>query len=310
MRRLDHDPVHSPANRLHMNPAETGPNYAAAPRDPGGGLSVTPELGLPVGEHVCNIVANAWVNDEYKHLVLDAPAPASKAQAGQFFNLLCPSPDELSLWTRRPMSVYAIDRQAGRLEFVYKCTGRGTLGMARLGPGEEFNIVGPLGRGFELDPAWQSIVVLGRGVGLATLAPLSQAAAEKGAGVTALLSARTEGLIMSADLFADMGADVVTLLDTDGTSSLENVEATLADVVAAERADAFFTCGSDRLLQLMKHLGREHDIPGQVALEQTMACGLGPCYICVRTFEVEGERVLRRVCRDGPVFDIQEAVRW
>jgi dihydroorotate dehydrogenase electron transfer subunit len=135
-------------------------------------------------------------------------------------------------------------------------------------------------------------------------------AAEKGVGVTALLSARTESLIVSADLFGDIGADVVNLLDTDGTSSLENVEATLADVIAADRAEAFFTCGSNRLLQLIKRLGREHDIPGQVALEQTMACGLGPCYICVRTFEVEGELVLRRVCRDGPVFDIQEAVRW
>ena len=293
-----------------MNPAETGPNYAAAPQDPGAGVSVTPGLGLPVGEQVCNIVANAWVNDEYKHLVLDAPAPASGAQAGQFFNLLCPSPDELSLWARRPMSIYAIDRQAARLEFVYKCTGRGTLGMARLGPGEELNIVGPLGRGFELDPTWRNIVVLGRGVGLATLAPLSQLAAEKRVGVTAMLSARTESLTMSADLFADIGADVVALLDTDGTSSLENVEATLADVIAADRADAFFTCGSDRLLQLMKRLGREHKIPGQVALEQTMACGLGPCYICVRTFDVKGELVLRRVCRDGPVFDIQEAVGW
>jgi dihydroorotate dehydrogenase electron transfer subunit len=293
-----------------MNHASTGLNYAAAPLHPGAGAPVTPEPERLVGEYVCSIVANAWVNDEYKHLVLDVPAPALRAQAGQFFNLLCPSPDELALWARRPMSIYAIDRQAGRLEFVYKCTGRGTLGMARLGPGEEFNIVGPLGRGFELDPGWRNIVVLGRGVGLATLAPLSQMAAEKGVGVTALLSARTESLIVSADLFGDIGADVVTLLDTDGTSSLENVEVTLADVIAADRAEAFFTCGSNRLLQLMKRLGREHDIPGQVALEQTMACGLGPCYICVRTFEVEGELVLRRVCRDGPVFDIQEAVRW
>ena len=37
---------------------------------------------------------------------------------------------------------------------------------------------------------------------------------------------------------------------------------------------------------------------------------LGPCYVCVRTFEVDGERVLRRVCIEGPVFDLQEAVGW
>ena len=38
-----------------------------------------------------------------------------------------------------------------------------------------------------------------------------------------------------------------------------------------------------------------------------MACGLGPCYVCVRTFEVDGKQELRRVCIEGPVFDLQEA---
>ena len=41
-----------------------------------------------------------------------------------------------------------------------------------------------------------------------------------------------------------------------------------------------------------------------------MACGLGPCYVCVRTFEVNGKKELRRVCIEGPVFDMQEAVGW
>jgi dihydroorotate dehydrogenase electron transfer subunit len=45
-------------------------------------------------------------------------------------------------------------------------------------------------------------------------------------------------------------------------------------------------------------------------MEQIMVCGFGACYVCVRTFEVNGERILRRVCRDGPVFNIEEAVGW
>jgi dihydroorotate dehydrogenase electron transfer subunit len=47
-----------------------------------------------------------------------------------------------------------------------------------------------------------------------------------------------------------------------------------------------------------------------VAMEQVMACGLGPCYVCVRTFEVNGMKELRRVCIEGPVFDLQEACGW
>jgi dihydroorotate dehydrogenase electron transfer subunit len=103
---------------------------------------------------------------------------------------------------------------------------------------------------------------------------------------------------------------VATVLDTDGTSAVENVEKILTRLILEKRADAFFTCGSNRLFQLMKRVGRVNGIPGQVAMEQVMACGLGPCYVCVRTFEVAGKKELRRVCIEGPVFDMQEAIGW
>ena len=149
--------------------------------------------------------------------------------------------------------------------------------------------------------------MIGRGVGLATLGPLSQLAADNGVGVAAILSARTSELAMSADLFEGMGAEVIPVLDSDGSSDVENVEAILERLVAEDRVDALFTCGSHRLLMLCQKIGKKHGIPGEVAEEQIMACGVGPCYICVKTFIVDGKQVLRRVCRDGPVFDIQEA---
>jgi dihydroorotate dehydrogenase electron transfer subunit len=281
--------------------------YASSPVRVGG---PDPHSDRPVGEFVCNVVSNDWVNGEYKLLVLEAPARALKAEGGQFFHLLCPSPDGAEVWMRRPMSVYRIDAPAGRIEFLYKCEGRGTRGMALLASGDEFNIVGPLGIGFTIDPAWKNIVVLGRGVGLATLAPLSQMAAERGVGVTAILSARNPDVVMSVDLFESVGADVITVVDTDGSSAVENVEDILERLIAEGRAGAFYTCGSNRLLVLMKRLGQKHAIPGQVAMEQIMVCGFGACYVCMRTFEVNGERVLRRVCREGPVFNLQETVGW
>jgi dihydroorotate dehydrogenase electron transfer subunit len=103
---------------------------------------------------------------------------------------------------------------------------------------------------------------------------------------------------------------VITVTDEDGSSAPEAVERLLRDLIAKGRADAFFTCGSNRLMRLLQRLGREHGIPGEVALEQQMACGLGMCFCCVRDFKVEGEVVHRRVCWDGPVFDLQEAMSW
>jgi len=263
-----------------------------------------------VGEFIGTVVSNHSVNAEYKHIIVKVHPHALNAYAGQMFHLLCPSPDGAEVWMRRPMSIYRLDKENGHVEFLYKVEGRGTRGMATLNPGDEFNIAGPLGVGFRLEPSWKNIVVLGRGVGLATLAPLSQLAAEHGVGLTAILSARNPGVVMSRELFEGLGARTITVVDTDNSSAVENVERILEGLVAEGKADAFFTCGSNRLLKLMQRLGKKHNIPGQIAMEQIMVCGFGACYVCVRTFEVDGKRVLKRVCRDGPVFNMQEAVGW
>ncbi len=263
-----------------------------------------------VEETLCEVVSHHWVNDEYKHLVVSASPKAMAVEPGQFFQVLCPSSDEGDLWFRRPQSIFAIDRDNQRLEFLYKCVGRGTHGLATLEVGDKCNIVGPLGVGFTLEPGWKNIVVLGRGVGLATLAPISQLAGSHGVGVTAILSARNPDYVLSRDRFEKIGATILPVTDTEGTSDVGNVETLLRGLIAGGKADAFFTCGSNRLFQLMKRLGKEFDIPGQIAMEQVMACGLGPCYVCVKTFEVNGEKILRRVCIEGPVFNMQEAVGW
>jgi dihydroorotate dehydrogenase electron transfer subunit len=283
--------------------------FASSPYVVGNSTPMPVEPHIPAEESLAPVISHEWVNAEYKHLIVDASPKALAVKPGQFFNLLCPSPDEGELWLRRPQSVYRIDRARGRLEFLYKCVGRGTKGLATLKHGDDLNMVGPLGVGFSIDPGWKNVVVLGRGVGLATLAPISQLAGERGIGVTAILSARSPEFVMCGDLFSQVG-DVVSVLDTDGTSAVENVEAILTRLIAEGRADAFYTCGSNRLFQLMKRLGKTHGIPGQIAMEQIMACGLGPCYVCVRTFEVNGKQELRRVCIEGPVFDLQEALGW
>jgi dihydroorotate dehydrogenase electron transfer subunit len=286
-----------------------GEVFASAPFIVGRSEPSPTDSHIPAEEALCPVVSNDWVNEDYKHMVLVGSAKAVAVKPGQFFNLLCPSPDAGELWLRRPQSVYRIDRAKGRIEFLYKCVGRGTRGLATAKPGDMLNIVGPLGIGFHLEPAWKNIVVLGRGVGLATLAPISQLAGDSGVGVTAILSARSRTLVMADDLFGQVGA-VIPVLDSDRSSDVDNVEKILLALIAARRADAFFTCGSNRLMGLMKRLAKAHGIPGQVAMEQVMACGLGPCYVCVRTFEVNGMKELRRVCIEGPVFDLQEACGW
>lgn len=259
---------------------------------------------------LARVVSHKWVNPEYKHLVLHAPHPAPSSEPGQFFNLDCPQTVSDKPFFRRPMSTYRADPTTSSVEFLYKVTGAGTRGLASLRTGQQMRIFGPLGLGFSLNPAWNSIVVLGRGVGLATLAPLAELAAQQHVRVTAIFSARGPAQVMSTDRFEATGAAIEIVLDADGSSAPANVEQILRRLAREGRADAFFTCGSNRLMQLMQRVGRELNISGQVAMEQQMACGIGMCFSCVRNFRGESGIVSRRVCWDGPVFDLQEALAW
>lgn len=257
-----------------------------------------------------DVVDNTWVNSEYKLLTLDADGPASRARPGQFFTLECPSTENDRPFLRRPMSVYRSDPASGRVEFLYKVAGSGTRGLAALIPGRTIQILGPLGQGFYLEAHWKSIVVVGRGVGLATLAPLAEVAAHRGISVIAVISARRRDLLMSVERFRKIGGHVDILLDSEGTSSVGGLETLVRTYHAEGRADAFFTCGSNRVLMLLQRLSAELGVPGQVAMEQQMACGMGMCFSCVRTFRVANRTESRRVCWDGPVFQLEEPLSW
>jgi dihydroorotate dehydrogenase electron transfer subunit len=262
--------------------------------------SVVAELG--------SVIANRKIDVEYMHLAVGCSHDAARALPGQFFQLLCPHPPGEQPFLRRPMSVYGADPGKRRLEFLYKVTGAGTRGLETLKKGDRIDIMGPLGIGFRLDPNWRHVVAVGRGAGLATLAPLAKAARRDGIQVTAVLSARRPELLVSAELFQSHGAGVITVTDSESTSGPANVERILRQLIMNGRCDAFLTCGSSRLMRVLQRLAREFNLPGQVAMEQQMACGMGLCYCCVRDFNVNGEIVNRRVCWDGPVFNLMEAL--
>lgn len=266
---------------------------------------------FPLADAVCPVVANDWVNDTYKHLVLEAEHGATHARPGQFFHLLCPVIGENAPFFRRPMSVYRIDAALGRIEFLYKIVGRGTATLATLAPGDSLNVFGPLGRGFDFAGRAHHIVQVARGVGLATLAPVADAAGRLGIRTTAILSARSPAHLMSVASLRAAGAEVVTVTDSEGTSDLAAVERLVRRAIEQEGGDFLATCGSNRLLQMLQRVGRELGTAGEVALEQHMGCGNGMCFACVREVRTpQGGVTFRRVCWEGPVFDLQEAISW
>lgn len=288
---------------IELEPLQACPPPAAV----AGPQSCAPWKASVVAE-LAEVVRNEPVNAEYRHLVVSCSEAAAQAQPGQFFQLLCPQPAGEQPFLRRPMSLYGADPAERQVAFLYKVTGAGTRGLDTLRTGDRLDIMGPLGVGFRLDPRWRRIIAVGRGAGLATLAPLARAAKANGTEVTAIFSARRPELLVSVALFERHGAEVIAVTDSESTSGPANVERILRREIAERGCDAFFTCGSSRLMRVQQRLAREFGLPGQVAMEQQMACGIGLCYCCVRDFNRDGEIVSRRVCWDGPVFDLMEAL--
>lgn len=256
------------------------------------------------------VKSNTPVNGEYRLLVLDAPQSILQCQPGQFFHILCPVTTSQQPYLRRPMSIYGYSAEKGELQFLYKVTGEGTRALAELETGNILNVLGPLGVGFEIKPDWQNLLLLARGVGLATLAPLAQEAKRLDRNLVAICSARSSDVLMSIDYFKNLGAEVITVTDSDGSSDVENLRSVIEDRIKAGTVDAMYTCGSNRMLKLLQDLSTKHNIPGEIALEQQMACGLGMCQCCVRSFNRSGIITQQRVCKEGPVFGIQEAMAW
>ena len=261
-------------------------------------------------EFDAQILSNEAVNPEYRLMTVTGLECTASARPGQFFHILCPRSGTQEPFFRRPMSIYRSEPKAGRLSFLYKVTGTGTRGMAQLEAGSRINLFGPLGKGFTLPENGVPIVVLGRGVGLATMAPLVPYARNAGHAATAILSARSPELLMAQEEFQSAGADVLTVTDSEGSSAVENVENMLHTLHADGRLGALYVCGSNRLMLAAQRVARRLGVFGEAALEQQMACGVGMCFCCVRPF-VESEQIVhRRVCSEGPVFPLQEVLQW
>lgn len=261
------------------------------------------EVSLAVADH-------APAAQDYRLLALEAPPDLLRACApGQFFHLLCPASGADAPFLRRPMSIFDADLAEGRLRFLYKVAGAGTRGLATLRPGDALSVLGPLGRGFDI-PARARLIAVARGVGLATLAPLARVAADRGSSLLAICSARSPAHLMAVEHFRGFGAEVVTVTDAEGNAAPETLEALIAARIAAQGCERLYTCGSNRLLTMLQRVAARHGVAGEVALEQQMACGLGMCQCCVRPFRRGGETYAARVCKEGPVFPLDEALAW
>ncbi|WP_258171318.1 dihydroorotate dehydrogenase electron transfer subunit [Paenibacillus sp. R14(2021)] len=252
------------------------------------------------------VLSNVQVSKRYWHMVVDSSGIQEDIKPGQFFNLKCGS--ELDPFLRRPFSIYRINKEEQTIEFLYLVKGEGTQRMTRIPAGDQVDVFGPLGEGFTIKKEWDTILLVARGVGIATLAALVQEAAQKQVKCIAILSARSQNDLLATEALEQLGAKIYKVTEEEKTSGVEYVGSLMNQMISEQDVKALFTCGSKRLSILTQQLAEEHKLPGQIAMEEHMACAMGVCFACVCDIREEGTIRSVRVCKEGPVFDLDKVV--
>ena len=254
------------------------------------------------------VTANHPLTGDYWLIEIDSPEIAGSLRPGQFVNIRVSGGP--STFFRRPFSVYRVSADRTRLQVAYKLVGEGTRLMSTTLPaGARCDIIGPLGKGFSIPPRARRIAVVGRGIGIAALPTLMDEAVSHGIEVHGFISARDPANLVAADIFSEHGCSLITHTDTEQPGGL--VTDHLSALLSQISFDAFYVCGSNRLVRAVHRMALRTGVPAEAAMEQHMACGFGDCHGCV--IEVNKDmlgtsKAFREVCHYGPVFNTWEVV--
>lgn len=247
-------------------------------------------------EHIFTVKRNEALNHKTCLMILEAPSDAPSdliRRPGQFVNL-----EVEGHFLRRPISV--CDWSEGTLTLLYDVVGEGTAAMRRWRPGHKVNLLTPLGNGFNVEKSGAKPLLIGGGIGIAPLYWLAKQLVKAGVKPTVVL-----GFNSSADKSWEEEFRAVTEETYVATAAGDyGVKGFVTDVEAVKNASDYtyyYACGP---MPMLKALGLNVAIPGELSLDERMACGFGACMCCSLTTK-DGAK---RICKDGPVFTTEELI--
>lgn len=223
----------------------------------------------------------------------------AQAMPGQFVHLR--ATDTWDPLLRRPMSIYLMHPDG--VSVMIRDVGRGSALLAAKRPGDLVDVLGPLGRPFELREGPRRLLMVGGGYGVAPLIGLAERALPRGQEVTLLVGAATAEYVFPRERVPH-AIDYRPATVDGSLGHCGFVTEMLPEYL--DWADAMFACGPTGMLEAVHRAsaGRE-GLDVQVSMEQQMGCAMGVCLGCV----IPTNDGYQRVCRDGPVFE-SGRVQW
>lgn len=243
------------------------------------------------------VKCNTEIAQNIRSITLALPEDAGEIHGGQFVNLSTGNGSQL---LRRPFGV--TKAEGNDVTVCYQVKGAGTRCLAEAVEGDKLRILLPLGNWFDLDGA-NSIAVVGGGVGIFPLIATIRENYKK-KDFYSYIGFRNIGAVCMMDELEK--SKTLTVSTDDGSYGKKgNAVQTFMEDISKLDLDMIISCGPPVMLKILKNRLRERGIqtPCFVSLEERMGCGLGACLVCVCK-GADGDNL--RVCRDGPVFDIND----
>ena len=246
---------------------------------------------------------------------LKAPEVSQDALPGQFIHIKC-SKDNYPL-LRRPLSIHRIDKEKGEMFVLFRVVGEGTKLLSQRVIGDDLNILGPIGNGFNIYPESEKIMIIGGGMGVAPLLALCEESIKQGKEVRVLIGVLKKELVIGEESIRNLGVKVDIATD-DGSYKYKGLVTDLLERTIKEEwlADQIFACGPKSMLRKINEIALKANIDCQVSLEERMGCGIGACLGCACKIKAKEKNnkqnqikyIYKRVCVDGPVFGGSEVV--
>ena len=248
----------------------------------------------------------------YQSMTVIAPGIAELTRPGHFLAVQVGGP-ESSMLLRRAFAIYDVkDRgvYGGTVEFVFAVHGKGTAWLSSRRPQDKLDVVGPLGKPFRLPTTGVNATLVGGGYGSAPLLPLATALRERSCRVDMVLGAGSADRLFGLLEAKRMAASIAVTTDDGSVGTPGRVSDVLPAVLDKCKTDVVYACGPMPMLRAVAGLCSERGIPCQVAVEESMACGIGVCMTCVLpVIGDDGRTRMARSCVEGPVF-LADRVRW
>lgn len=246
------------------------------------------------------VVANDRVTEGVGLIVLESPRVARAVRPGQFVHLRISTGTDFIL--RRPFSIHRAEED--RLHILYQVLGTGTRALAEKRRGEEMDVIGPLGHGWEIPEGTAHALLVAGGLGAAPMGMLAEQLSACGVAVTVAQGAPTAERLVGRGVFDAAARRVLTATDDGSAGERGFVTGLVEGALATDRPDVVYVCGPEAMARIVTAQAAAAGVPCQVSLERLMACGIGACLSCVVT-TTDGQR---RACVDGPVFDAAHVV--